>query len=234
MEKKDYMETKSHMGDYLHHVESQFIAKCLQKTEGVHRILDVGGGYGRLAIPLRKKGYQVTVTEVRPLPLHRLKVHAPQSDGILTGDRACDWPVKDAAMDCILAIQVPVVEFDWFWSECRRVLKPDGSVIFTATNHTSFKGLYHKLGDKLRPILLHLGVSQWKFQAYYSMSTSTVIQTFEAEGFQLRHALGYGWLPAGRDSNLSLIPLFARAEQMLNLGKFIFQSPWVIFEVRAI
>ena len=231
--KEHYMEvlSRKQMGHYLTAFEEDFISRCLQGKDTIHHILDVGGGTGRIAIPLHNKGYQVTVTEIHPLALHRLKVHCSDIDSVLTGKRTPGWSIKDSAVDCVLAIQVHVVFFDWFWSECRRVLKPGGIVILTASNSSSYRGLFHKLGESLQPTLLKGEKYRWRFGGYYPMSTRAFIQKFEEEGFRLRRALGYKWTPAGQDSDLFLVPLFMKIERKLNLGRFIFQSPSVIYEV---
>ena len=85
--KEYYMEVlaRKQMGQYLSAIEGKFINGCLQRKEVIHHILDVGGGSGRLAIPLHHEGYQVMVTEIHPLALHRLKLQFPNIDCVLTG-----------------------------------------------------------------------------------------------------------------------------------------------------
>lgn len=225
------MQNRSRMGQYLTSIEADFIDQCLQQEPDVHTILDVGGGSGRFAIPLEKKGYRVTVTEVRSLPLWWLKKRSPSTDALLISPEACDWPIKDASMDCILAIELPVIKFHWFWQECYRVLKPGGFVVTCASNRNSYKEALYKTLPFLRPLLSKQG--KQRTGSIYNLSAQTVLQLIEENNFQLEQALGFNWLPAGRSSEFWLIPWLATLEQSLGLRRLPFRSPWVLYKARV-
>jgi len=222
-------QNRTRVGQYLTTIEGDFISECLQQEIAVHSILDVGGGTGRFAIPLHNKGYQVTITEVQLLPLRHLKAKSPHIDAVLTSRQARFWPIKGFAVDCVLAIEVPMVYNAWFWQECRRVLRPGGIVILSVLNARSYKGALYKMRWILKPFLSERG-KRWATGRFYTMPARTVVQMLEAEGFRLCQAMGFNWLPAGRISDFSLIPLLATVEEKLRLRNLAFQSPWVILK----
>ena len=124
------------MGQYLTKIEREFINQCLVNNSALKRILDVGGGSGRHAVPVYKMGYKVIVTEVNPVPLRKLQEKEQNIPSILVGTDANLFPFKDSSFDCVLCIQInPLVE-GTDWSECSRVLRNGGIVIFVTSNKT--------------------------------------------------------------------------------------------------
>lgn len=225
-------QNRSLMGQYLTSIESFFIYQCLQNTKTTHSVLDIGGGTGRFAIPLKEKGFDVTVIEVQAAPLWWLRTKNPSIHSILISPRIRGWPIKDSCMDCILAIQIPHLGADWFWQECHRILRANGIVIMCSSNNHSYKGLLHKMRPLLKPFVMKRG--KWAYSNFYRISAKSLIKTMEKNNFRLEAALGYNWLPATRDSNFPLIPLWGTVEEGLGLRKNLtFQSPWVLFQARA-
>ncbi|MBK9094131.1 MAG: hypothetical protein IPM84_15435 [Anaerolineae bacterium] len=68
----DWLNTVA-LGQYLDTVERQFILSTLARDPSVHRLVDLSGGSGRIAIPLVQHGFDVTVTDVSIIPLRRLR-----------------------------------------------------------------------------------------------------------------------------------------------------------------
>lgn len=225
------IKNRSRMGQYLTSVENSFIEERLQKNPNVHSILDVGGGTGRFAIPLEKRGLKVTVIEVDSSTLWWLKTKSSSMNGLLISSQARIWPIKDSSVDCVLAIQIPNLDTHWFWQECHRVLKPGGIVIASSLNSHSYKVLFHKMRPLLKLIVSNKG--DWVYRNYYQRSVRDIIKTLEENQFQFELASGYNWLPSKRDSNFFLIPFLGILEKKIGLRNFAFQSPWVIFQVRA-
>lgn len=225
---------RTRMGRYLTAVETDFINACLQHEPTVHSILDVGGGSGRFAIPLEKKGYRVVVTEVAALPLRWLKIRHPAAQAVLTSRDAIAWPIRAASVDWVLAIEIPLVERPWFWQECYRVLRPGGCVITVATNRDSYKGALYTIRPLLNRFLSSPEGKTWALRRdFYGQSAQALVRLLEAHRFRLEQALGFNWLPAGRRSELPLIPMLAALERALGLRRLAFYSPWVIFKACA-
>jgi len=216
------------MGEYLTCLEGSFIQEnlALHLNEPVV-ILDVGGGTGRFAIPLHKNGHRVIVGEINALPLKILRKREPAIPLILLDEKAKSFPIKGCSIDCILCIEVnALVASEWFFSECNRILKPNGIIIFTTHNRCSYKGFYRKS-------LLKEDFSKHPWKKFeYVRSFQRIRLRFNNGGFRLTKAKGFNWLPASRESNNKLIPHFALIERVIRLDLLLWFSPWIIIEGR--
>jgi ubiquinone/menaquinone biosynthesis C-methylase UbiE len=116
-------------------IEWERILKPLLPEDTGIRILDAGGGTGRLTLPLAKLGYQVTLTDLSPgmLAVAREKL---QKEGLLNrvaikeADVA-SMPFSDEAFDLVVCLHGPFCNADSFVAakELTRVLKRGGLII---------------------------------------------------------------------------------------------------------
>ena len=205
-------DTATVMGDYLTQIEQGFIqASLVLHLAKPAVIFDAGGGSGRFAIPLCRNGYRVIVEEIDPLPLKILRNREPAIPLILLDNRATHFPVKESSVDCILCIEVSrLIESEWFFSECNRILKQNGIIIFTTHNRYSYKGFYKKL------LLQEDRKRHWKKLDYASSFHQIKLRLKDA-GFKPARAKGFNWVPASRASNNRLIPFFTPIEKVLHL-----------------
>jgi SAM-dependent methyltransferase len=218
------------MGKYLTQVEGSFIEECLMlHLTKPAVIFDAGGGTGRFAIPLYRNGYRVIVEETNPLPLKLLLNREPAIPLILLDSKAKLFPIKESSVDCVLCMEVPsLIESEWFFCECNRILKQNGIIIFTIYNRHSYKGFYKKFVLKE-----DFGKHPWqKFN--YASSFQQIKLRLKNAGFELTRAKGYNWLPASYASNTKLTPYFAAIERLLCLGLLLSLSPWIITQARKI
>lgn len=216
------------MGRFLTSTETQLIHECLRNEPDVHSILDVGGGAGRFAIPLETQGYSVTVMDIDLLALSWLKVRSSNTNAVQVSSQSRVWPIMDSAVDCVLSIEVPIVESSWFWQECRRVLKPTGIVIAWMTNKRSYKGMIYSMRRFIKSCL-SMKFGEWE-NRFYIISVREATNLIEANEFQLRSVRGYNWIPGHRESDSFMIPLYAAIEQRLGLRKLASLSPWVLLK----
>ncbi len=219
----------SRMGRYLTGLESGFVRSALNSLPNVQNIIDVGGGSGRLALPLACGGYRVIVTESDMRPLSTIRSVNQSLDAILVGGGSKCLPFRNSSVDCILAIQVPFLTQPWFLPECCRVLTPHGLVIFNAANAHSYKGFLLRLQAKLRA--RERRAQTW---APYAKSACDILRLVESHGLHIEEAVGYNWLPAQRGSNARWIPLAASIEHRLGLCRLPHTSPWVLFRARRV
>ena len=91
------------MGRYLFKKDSEFINFSL-KSANINFCLDVGGGSGRISIPLSKKGIDVVVLDKDPIPIQILH-EKDRGIPICLGD-AQELPLKDSIFDCIICLQM--------------------------------------------------------------------------------------------------------------------------------
>ncbi len=216
------------MGRYSTQVEGSFVEESLMLHLAKPAVIfDAGGGTGRFAIPLYQNGYRVIVEEVNPLPLQILRHREPMIPVILLDSKAKHFPIKEASVDCILCIENDsLVLSEWFFSECNRILRNNGIIIFTLLNRLSYKGFYKKF-------ILREDYSKhpWK-KSHYTTSFRRIKLRLKNAGFKLAKAKGFYWLPVSRESNNRLVPYFALVERLLHLDLLSFLSPRIIIEGR--
>jgi SAM-dependent methyltransferase len=209
------------MGQYLTRVEGAFIRQALASRPRPQVVLDIGGGSGRFAVPLHQAGHRLVVADVDTTPLRILGRRAPGVGRVLVGDRIDELPIADDSVDCVLCIEVPVLDDPAsFLSECRRVVRKDGLVIFTVHNKRSYKGLMKSLSNR--------GKDRRYYGETYLHTTSQVRAQLLTAGFSIWREHGFNWIPFTRDSGTPLVWAAARLERTLGLGRMIEWSPWLL------
>jgi len=218
------------MGQYSTQVEGSFIQKALMLHLAKPAVIfDAGGGSGRFAIPLYRNGYRVIVEETNPLPLRILRCREPGIPVVLLDSKAKHFPIKQDSVDCILCIEADsLVLLEWFFSECNRILKNNGIIIFTLLNRLSYKGFYKKY-------ILREDYSKcpWK-KSHYATSFRRIKVRLGIAGFKITRTKGFYWLPVSRESNNRLVPYCAFIEKLLHLGLLTSLSPRIIIGARKI
>jgi ubiquinone/menaquinone biosynthesis C-methylase UbiE len=127
---------------------------------GPARVLDLGGGDGRVAAELAGAGAQVSLVDPAPAALERaraahpeLELHAPLADGRL--------PLPDCSFEIVVCLQVlqHVVDTQLLLSEARRVLVPGGLFAVAVPWHGRLKNVmialrsFERHHDPLEPVL---------------------------------------------------------------------------------
>jgi ubiquinone/menaquinone biosynthesis C-methylase UbiE len=202
------------MGEYLTQKELQFIDSII-KTPNLN-ILDIGGGSGRFAIPLSEKGGHVTVLDISGKAIELLN---KKSSGIKTIVGDGETYQFKGKYDCILVIETIeyIKDIESFFKKCRELLNDNGIIIVTMCNRHSYKMLHP-----------HRRTRPWSyFATEYDFK-----MILEKCGFKIVKSRGFNWLPFGRGSDSSLIPVCAGCEDFLGLGELAGVSPWVIFAGR--
>lgn len=200
------------LGKYLTIQEQKFIDSILcNRTD--FKILDIGGGSGRFAIPLCQRGYNITVIDPSEFALKLLKEKNSSVSEIQGLGQYL--PFKNESFDIVLVIE-SIENFknkEQFLQGCRAVLKKDGILIVTMLNRSSYKMLHpHR---KIRP------TCYWSTYLNFNRLLYSI-------GFSVSRAYGFNWLPFSRTSNNSLIPILAMVERLFLLNWFVWVSPWVI------
>jgi ubiquinone/menaquinone biosynthesis C-methylase UbiE len=98
------------------------------------RLLDVGGGMGRMAIPLSARHF-VTLTDLSPQMLDLARPYAGPRLNFKVAD-ACALPFPDASFDAVVCIDVVphLLEPQQAMAEARRVLRPGGRIVIDSSN----------------------------------------------------------------------------------------------------
>jgi len=119
------------------------------------RVLDVACGTGNLAIPIARRGAQVTGVDIAPNLLEQGRERAAAENLTITFDEgdAEQLPYPDASFDTVVtmfgAMFAPRPAL--VASELARVLKPGGLLAMANWNPASFTGQMFRLGSKHVP-----------------------------------------------------------------------------------
>lgn len=213
------------MGAYVTSVETAFIARVLDGVGKVTCAVDAGAGTGRISRVLAARATRVIAIEVNPALTGALASVAPNVTPLLIDPQATELPLRDGSADCITAIEVPdLAQRAWFWTECARVLRPEGRLVLTLQNRRSWKGLLARV-DR--------GRYRARFgAAYYEMSLGELASGLQRAGFTIEEASGFNWLPLRRGSDSPLVRPLAAVERLLGLRSLARLSPWVVLSAR--
>ena len=211
-------EYANEFGRYKTKKELGFILRNIDKKQALN-ILDIGGGRGRIAMPLLKNGHDIYIVDINKEAIDKLP------------------NIKNLRKNCVDFMKFRTSEhFDlslmieslYYMPDIKKVfqlvnkiLKLNGVLIFTCVNKSSFRYNIRKLKDK--------NISNYN-DLYLHEYYSCIIES----GFLVESVEGFCWQPFRTDSNNKFVKLFAYTEEKFRLYKWIKQSPWILFKVRKI
>ncbi len=210
------------IGRYKTDRQLEFIEQALPRDPT--RVLDIGGGSGRLAIPVAAAGHAVTVLDPSADALELLEKRAGGRIRALHGDlMSFDGA---AQFDCALVIDVVKYMFSSrlpdVFAKINALLEPGGTLILSEINRASWRnGLSVVLGRR-REYPFNIG------------SPRDYASALAAGGFEVRIIRGFLWMPFSFNSDARLVPVFAHVEQRLQLGRWTAQSPWLLIAARKL
>lgn len=201
------------IGRYRTDQEIAFVAKHLGPKP--LRVIDVGGGSGRLAALYQSLGHKVTLVDRNPLA-----VKMAEKRGL---DRtAVSDIMKFEAGDFDAAACMEVIEY---FKDCRPVIKkcaefvkPGGKVFFCIINRQSWR-------FKLRT----LKRDEFDVNAY---TPREIDEAATEAGLEIIDRRGFQWCLAPTGSDSRLVTVSAGLEKMLGLAHWIGQSPWILYAAR--
>lgn len=208
------------MGRYKTDRQLEFIVS--QLPAGGARILDIGGGAGRLAIPLAELGHDVTVMDVSAEALELLRSRA----GAAVATATCDLASFTSAdsFDVVLVIDtlkyMSTMSLRDVFTKVNALLSPGGVLYVAEINRGSWRNRLSELVGRRR------GQS-------YNIATAAEYRAALADaGFCTTRMLGYLWMPFVFNSDSRMVRLFARVEAAAGLGRWVGQSPWLLIAAR--
>lgn len=203
------------MGNYRTKSEFDFIKKYLRKRM---KILDIGGGSGRFAIPLKEKGHDVTVIDKNREAIDILTKRCSEIKYIIN---EFNYVEIDEEFDLIISIEVLLYIKDWsnIFKKVYSLLSNNGVFIFTATNKFSWRTILREIGSSKKDL------------DYIMMSISKYSEIIHQNGFRIDCIEGFYWIPLKVDSNSKFVDIFSYIEKKIRLKYWIAQSPWLLVAV---
>ncbi len=114
-----------------------FILEHIQTLPPGSRLLDLGAGDGRHAIPLAREGYVVTAVDVSDVGLERLDAFATAA-GVQVETVQRDLE-QDDALNGLGPFEGALISFykppPWQWHPLARAIPPDGKIVLATFNH---------------------------------------------------------------------------------------------------
>jgi|LGVE01.1.fsa_nt_gb 2-polyprenyl-3-methyl-5-hydroxy-6-metoxy-1,4-benzoquinol methylase len=183
------------------------------------KILDIGGGSGRFAIPLTEMGHCVTVIDINE---EALSILCNRNDNIEIINDNFEKFKNDGLFDMVLMIETISYfsDLSLIFNKIHSMINVGANVIFTAPNANSLK-------YKIRQLIPHYhypGVRDYK--TYKKLLIDC--------GFEIVDINAFNWLPFRVNTNSLLVPFFAEMEQVFHLNRWLTQGPELLFCARKI
>lgn len=210
------------MGRYKTERQLSFIREVLPGTK--LRILDIGGGGGRVAIPLAQLGHDVTVLDIAADALDLLTSRVGDTVAVACGDLMSFAPA--ATFDVALVVDtlkyVSEASVTQAFARVSSFLSPGGLIIIAEINRGSWRNrLSERVGRRTG------------FQ--YNIATADDYRRALADaGFATVRERGFLWMPLPYNSDTKLVRVFACVEAALHLGRWVRQSPWLLIAARNV
>jgi len=209
---------KNKMGYYKTQKEYEFILRHV--TYDNLRILDVGGGSGRFALPLAARGYDLTIVDHSESALECFKTRTKGSIKFICDDfMNCD--IENNTYDVVIAMECVLFfdEREELFKKINRALNPGGVFIFTELNKQSWRYLFHMMLRK-EDVKYNVGsVKDYRLALIHT-------------GFEVNDIEGFMWIPLIVSSDTVLVDIFAFLESQFGLQKWVDQSPWLLIAAK--
>ena len=202
-------------GKYKTEREISFIKKHVPDRK--MKILDIGGGSGRFAIPLTQMGHSVTVIDKNE---EALTILCNRNDDIEIINDNFENFKNDGLFDMVLMIETIQYfsDLSLIFNKIHSMINREANLIFTALNANSLK-------YKIRQLIPHYHYpSVHDYKTYKKQLTDC--------GFEIVDISAFNWLPFRVNTNSVLVPLFAELEQTFHLCRWLTQGPELLFCVR--
>lgn len=203
------------MGRYRTQVECDFMRGHLGVAP--QRILDVGGGSGRLGQFFKDLGHRVTVVDRNPLAIEMAAAKG------LEGAVVCDVLAYDGR-DFDVTVCMEVIEYfpqcAPVIAKCAEFTKPGGIFLFCIINAQSWRFQLQRLKN-----------NEHKANAF---SLAEVEAATSAAGFEIIERRGFQWCLAPTGSDSRMVTVSVAFERWFGLQRWHSQSPWLLYACRKV
>jgi SAM-dependent methyltransferase len=203
------------MGRYKTAMELAFVRR---HVAGHRRVLDVGGGSGRIARPLVDDGHDVTVCDVSADALALLAER--HGDAVQRVHADVLTLPAEAGYDAVVAVEslqyLTTVSLAGALHALAGHLRPGGVLVLTALNAGSWRSLPRRWRERRGA------------PGYRAATAGGYRRAVAGAGLRVRAVEGFMWMPVPVTSDSALVPVWAGLERTLRLGRWTAQSPWLL------
>jgi 2-polyprenyl-3-methyl-5-hydroxy-6-metoxy-1,4-benzoquinol methylase len=212
------------MGRYKTERQLGFIQNLLRA--GGLRILDIGGGNGRLAIPLASLGHKVTVIDISKEAIDLLKERSQLDIEGIHSDILSFESLKyfDVALAIDSIKHIKSVSLARLFGKINSLLAQNGLFMIAEMNKNSWRNHLS--------VLLRRRVHQ-QYNIEYNIGSADEYRTsLEWAGFEIEKMAGFLWMPFTYNSDSPFVRVFKKIEDGLHLKAWISQSPSLLIAAR--
>lgn len=217
----DYLDTKSYnnkVGQYKFRREFDFIIN--NARDNFETVLDIAGGSGRFALPLRDYSKKITVIDINQTAIQILKERDMSINAICGDFIKTEIQETYSAIICIEALGY-FDNLESFFNKTNSLLSNDGRLILHYNNPNSWRFLLRKLK--------HLKNGHYP---YNELNIKELTKILSVCNLEIENMSGMNWIPLPLSSNSRLVSFFERIEKILRLEKWHSQSPWILMSIR--
>lgn len=208
------------MGRYKTRIQLRFIQNFFRA--GKLNILDIGGGNGRLSIPLASLGHKVTVIDISKEAIDLLKEQSHLNIEGIDSDILLFEPLKyfhvALALDVIKYIKS--VSLETLFAKVNSLLSQNGLFVIAEINSNSWR-------NHLSVLLRRRAHHQYNIESVAGYKIA-----LESAGFEVEKMAGFLWMPFPVSSDSPFVRVFERIEESFHLKAWISQSPWLLIAAR--
>jgi SAM-dependent methyltransferase len=207
------------MGAYKTERQLGFIESVL--PAGSQRILDVGGGGGRIALPLARAGHEVTVMDISGEALELLAARSAEVTGVESDLMSFQTSER---FDVVLAIDtlkyLSGVSMEAACAKLRSLLAPGGVLVICEINRGSWRNRVSERSGRRRGYSYNIETAK----GYRAALAAAELEPLRERGFM--------WMPLPFNSDSRAVGPLAAAESALRLDRLVGQSPWLLIAAR--
>jgi ubiquinone/menaquinone biosynthesis C-methylase UbiE len=221
----DYLDKKAYanrVGHYKFKRQYNFIVE--NGNNHFDKILDIAGGSGRFALPLRDYSKKITVLDLNPSALELLRERDTDNTIEIINDDFTKIEINDtfSLILCIEAIGY-FENWEFFFNKVGKLLEVDGRFIFIYTNPNSWRFLLRKIKH-----------CKSGFHPYNEMKLDELKELLNKCDFEIEKMEGMNWIPLSLSSNSILVPFFEFIEKIFRLKNCYSQSPWLMISIKKV
>jgi len=217
----DYLDQKAYnnkVGIYKFKRQFSFVVSNFAPKFG--KILDVAGGSGRFALPLRVYTDQISVIDINECALKILHDRDSSISIVCDDFMNIDFYEKYPSILCMEALGY-FPDWEAFFDKINTLLTDDGRIIISYQNPESWRFVLRKIWH-------------WKKgpYAYKDMKLKEFKKLLLKCNLEIEEMEGMNWMPLPLSSNSIFVTFFEAIEKIFFQKNWYSQSPWLLISMK--